>query len=63
MLSRKTWPNYPGSEQNGVKVILQEQGLDKDVTYGHTKLFVQSPESLFKLEEARERVIPCKTNA
>ena len=33
-------------------------GLSKDVTYGNTKLFVQSPESLFQLEEARDKKLP-----
>lgn len=58
MLTARTWPNFRGAEIDGVKVILQDQGLSKDVTYGHTKLFVQSPQSLFKLEEAREAHLP-----
>ena len=58
ILSKRTWPNFRGAEIDGVKIILQEQGLAKDVTYGHTKLFVQSPESLFQLEEAREKCLP-----
>ena len=49
MLAKPTWPNYRGSEVDGVKAILKAQKLDKDVTYGYTKLFVQSPESLFQL--------------
>jgi len=58
MLADQTWPNFRGSEIDGVKVILQTQNLDKDVTYGYTKLFVQSPESLFQLEETRETCLP-----
>jgi len=58
MLAKPTWPNYRGSEVDGVKAILKAQKLDKDVTYGYTKLFVQSPESLFQLEESREKELP-----
>ena len=58
MLSNRTWPNWRGAEIDGVKVLVNEQNLNKDVTYGKTKLFMQSPESLFQLEEARERAIP-----
>ena len=58
ILTKDTWPNYPGPDINGVKHILKSQGLDQDVTYGNTKLFVQSPESLFQLEEVREKSLP-----
>ena len=81
MLCDRTWPNYRGSEQDGVKLILQKFDLSKDVTFGNTKLvilsifpffknslqityfflffqFVQSPESLFHLEGAREKHLP-----
>ena len=58
MLADRTWPNYRGADIDGVKIILQQEGLSKDVTYGHTKLFVQSPESLFQLEENREKALP-----
>ena len=33
MLADQTWPNFEGSEKDGVKVILQNQNLDKDVRY------------------------------
>ena len=33
MLADQTWPNFEGSEKDGVKVILQTQNLDKDVRY------------------------------
>lgn len=58
LLCKQTWPNYRGQDQDGVKLILQEYNLAQDVTYGKTKLFVQSPESLFKLEEARDKCLP-----
>ncbi len=58
MLADRTWPNYRGAEVDAVKIIVTQEKLGSDVTYGHTKLFVQSPESLFQLEEARERALP-----
>ena len=33
MIADQTWPNFRGSEIDGVKVILQTQNLDKDVRY------------------------------
>ena len=35
MLADQTWPNFEGSEKDGVKVILQTQNLDKDVRYNY----------------------------
>jgi len=58
MLSERTWPNYRGSEQDGVKILVNDFKLTKDVTFGNTKLFIQSPESLFHLEEARDKHLP-----
>ena len=49
MLCKKTWPNVRGSDEDGVKAILTEQGLIKDATFGNTKVFIQSPETLFHL--------------
>ena len=46
MLCDRTWPNYRGSEQDGVKLILQKFDLSKDVTFGNTKLVIL-PFSLF----------------
>ena len=42
MLCDRTWPNYRGSEQDGVKLILQKFDLSKDVTFGNTKLVILS---------------------
>ena len=51
----KISPRTRAVENKKNSVIL---GLSKDVTYGNTKLFVQSPESLFQLEEARDKKLP-----
>ncbi len=49
MLSKKTWPSVRSSDEDGVRTILNEQGLIKDATFGKTKIFIQSPETLFHL--------------
>jgi myosin-1 len=49
MLSKKTWPNVRSSDEEGVRTILTEHGLIKDATFGKTKIFIQSPETLFQL--------------
>ena len=53
MICNKTWPNPRGTNQEGTKTILTEQKLDGDVTYGKTKIFIRSPETIFRLEEVR----------
>merc|ERR1712223_1405654 len=58
MVCKRTWPNWRGSEIDGVKCLINQAKLNKDVTYGKTKLFMQSPESLFSFEEQREAAIP-----
>jgi len=58
MLCKDTWPNPRGSDRDGTQAILKSQNLDGDVTYGKTKIFIKSPETVFHLEEVRERKLP-----
>lgn len=59
MLSQYTWPNFRGgSDQDGVQVLMNENGFEKDVTYGKTKVFIKSPKTLFTLEHKRNELIP-----
>lgn len=59
MISQFTWPNFKaGSDKDGTKVIMDENGFSNDVKYGHTKLFIRSPRTLFALESARNELIP-----
>lgn len=52
MVSQYTWPNFRGgSDQEGVRIIIREQKFEEDVTYGKTKIFVRSPQTLFMLEQ------------
>lgn len=59
MISQFTWPNFRGgSDRDGTKVIMDEHGFSSDVKYGHTKIFIRSPRTLFALEHARNELIP-----
>ena len=58
MISTRTWPNFRGSERDGTSVIAQHLHFADDVQYGKTKLFIKSPQTVFRLEEERDRLIP-----
>ena len=53
MICKSTWPNPRGSDRDGTQEILNDQRLDGDVTYGKTKIFIKSPETVFHLEQVR----------
>lgn len=59
MLSQYTWPNFRGgSDKEGVRVLLGEKNLLNDCKFGHTKIFIRSPRTLFALERQRNEMIP-----
>lgn len=59
MISRVTWPNYRGGgDRDAVEALLKDQGMISDATFGKTKVFIQSPETIFSLEGRREAKIP-----
>ncbi|XP_043283324.1 unconventional myosin ID isoform X2 [Venturia canescens] len=59
MISQYTWPNFRGgSDKEGVRTLLEEEGFADDVKYGHTKVFIRSARTLFALEKARSDFIP-----
>lgn len=59
MISQYTWPNFrAGTDRDGVRVLVEEKGFGKDVKYGHTKVFIRSPQTLFSLEQQRNEMIP-----
>lgn len=59
MISQYTWPNFRGgSDKEGVRTLMEEKGFADDVMYGHSKIFVRSPRTLFALEKARSELIP-----
>uniref|UniRef100_A0A8C1R3D0 Osteoclast-stimulating factor 1 n=1 Tax=Cyprinus carpio TaxID=7962 RepID=A0A8C1R3D0_CYPCA len=56
ILTAETWPNWRGAEQQGVLHLLRSVNMDTDqYQMGRTKVFIKNPESLFLLEEMRER--------
>ena len=58
MIATKTWPTYNGDEKDGVKAIINEAGFSSDVKFGHTKLFIRTPKTVFELEQKRTEVLP-----
>ncbi|XP_036377073.1 unconventional myosin-If [Megalops cyprinoides] len=56
ILTPETWPHWRGDERQGVQHLLRSVNMDTDqYQMGRTKVFVKNPESLFLLEEMRER--------
>ncbi|XP_029360409.1 myosin IEb isoform X2 [Echeneis naucrates] len=56
ILTQETWPQWRGDERQGVLHLLNSVHMDQDqFQLGKTKVFVKAPESLFLLEEMRER--------
>ncbi|XP_053974659.1 unconventional myosin-If-like isoform X1 [Hylaeus volcanicus] len=56
ILTKETWPYWSGDEKEGVKWLLASLHVDQSqYQLGKTKLFLKDPESLFMLEEARDR--------
>ncbi|XP_043577543.1 unconventional myosin-If [Chiloscyllium plagiosum] len=56
ILTPETWPYWRGDERQGALHLLRSVNIDTDqYQMGKTKVFVKNPESLFLLEEMRER--------
>ncbi|XP_077111675.1 unconventional myosin-Ie-like isoform X2 [Ranitomeya variabilis] len=56
ILTRETWPEWRGDQKKGVLHLLQSVNMDSDqYQLGKSKVFIKAPESLFLLEEMRER--------
>jgi len=59
MLSSYTWPNHEcGSDKDAVKALIENVGLDEDVAYGNSKIFIRTPKTLVFLEQRRNELIP-----
>ncbi|NXP58903.1 MYO1A protein, partial [Chloropsis cyanopogon] len=55
MLSARTWPRWDGGDREGAEVLLA--GLPfptEELAFGHTKVFIRSPRTLFDLERRRQ---------
>uniref|UniRef100_A0AAY4E977 Osteoclast-stimulating factor 1 n=1 Tax=Denticeps clupeoides TaxID=299321 RepID=A0AAY4E977_9TELE len=56
ILTKETWPRWRGEERKGVLHLLSSVNMDADqYQLGKSKIFIKAPESLFLLEEMRER--------
>uniref|UniRef100_A0A8C5ACH2 Myosin IEb n=1 Tax=Gadus morhua TaxID=8049 RepID=A0A8C5ACH2_GADMO len=56
ILTKESWPEWRGEQRQGVLHLLSSVHMDQDqYQLGQTKVFVKAPESLFLLEEMRER--------
>ncbi|XP_072134519.1 unconventional myosin-Ie isoform X2 [Mobula birostris] len=56
ILTKETWPSWRGDEKQGVVFLLRSVNMDSDqYQMGKSKVFIKAPESLFLLEEMRER--------
>ncbi|XP_053318478.1 unconventional myosin-Ie [Spea bombifrons] len=56
ILTKETWPSWRGDEKQGVLHLLHSVNMESDqFQLGKTKVFIKAPESLFLLEEMRER--------
>ncbi|NXB82731.1 MYO1F protein, partial [Donacobius atricapilla] len=56
ILTPETWPSWRGDERKGVQHLLRSVNMDPDqYQMGQSKVFIKNPESLFLLEEMRER--------
>ncbi|KAK3585324.1 hypothetical protein CHS0354_040273 [Potamilus streckersoni] len=56
ILTPETWPQWRGDLRQGINHLMNHVNMDKDqFQLGKTKVFIKNPESLFLLEEMRER--------
>ncbi|KAL9655961.1 hypothetical protein ABK040_007582 [Willaertia magna] len=58
ILSKKTWPTFKdGDARRGCEVLLTDLGMDKaEYQFGKSKVFLRKPDTLFGLEESKERL-------
>eukprot|EP01121_Diplochlamys_sp_Union-15-3_P014837 TRINITY_DN4791_c0_g3_i1.p1 TRINITY_DN4791_c0_g3~~TRINITY_DN4791_c0_g3_i1.p1 ORF type:complete len:565 (+),score=86.86 TRINITY_DN4791_c0_g3_i1:67-1695(+) len=59
MICSETWPKFSGTEQQGTELVLQSLKISsEEYRFGKTKIFIRNPQTLFFLEETREKRIP-----
>ncbi|NWS89653.1 MYO1A protein, partial [Toxostoma redivivum] len=55
MLNRRTWPRWDGEDREGTEVLLAGLAFPaEELAFGHTKIFIRSPRTLFDLERQRQ---------
>lgn len=56
ILSSETWPEFRGDVTQGIDIIMRTINMDREqYQIGRTKIFIKDPESLYMIEECRER--------
>ncbi|XP_042327789.1 unconventional myosin-Ig-like [Sceloporus undulatus] len=59
MTCEYTWPHHlMATDREATQVLIEQHGFQDDVAYGHTKIFIRTPRTLFSLEQARAQLIP-----
>ncbi|XP_072185071.1 unconventional myosin-Ig isoform X2 [Excalfactoria chinensis] len=59
MTCEYTWPNHlMATDREATQTLLEQHGFQDDVAYGHTKVFIRTPRTLFSLEQERAQLIP-----
>uniref|UniRef100_A0A674K556 Myosin IG n=1 Tax=Terrapene triunguis TaxID=2587831 RepID=A0A674K556_9SAUR len=59
MTCEYTWPNHlMPTDQEATRALIDQHGFQDDVAYGHTKIFIRMPQTLFCLEQERAQLIP-----
>uniref|UniRef100_A0A8D0HCX4 Unconventional myosin-Ia n=1 Tax=Sphenodon punctatus TaxID=8508 RepID=A0A8D0HCX4_SPHPU len=54
MLCKETWPRWNRSARDGVQALLSSLSIaPSELAYGHSKIFIRTPRTLFDLEERR----------
>uniref|UniRef100_A0A8C3NQZ1 Unconventional myosin-Ia n=1 Tax=Cyanoderma ruficeps TaxID=181631 RepID=A0A8C3NQZ1_9PASS len=63
MLNPRTWPRWDSGDREGAEVLLAGLAFPaEELAFGHTKVFIRSPRTLFDLERQRqERVAQLAT--
>uniref|UniRef100_A0A8C8SX46 Myosin IG n=1 Tax=Pelusios castaneus TaxID=367368 RepID=A0A8C8SX46_9SAUR len=59
MTCEYTWPYHlMDTDQEATKALIEQHEFQEDVAYGHTKIFIRTPQTLFRLEQERAQLIP-----
>lgn len=56
IITKETWPSWSGNPTQGIHIIMKSVNMDpSQYQIGRSKVFIKDPESLYMLEECRER--------
>ncbi|XP_061442904.1 unconventional myosin-Ig isoform X2 [Rhineura floridana] len=59
MTCEYTWPNHlMDTDREATQALIEQHSFQDDVAYGHTKIFIRTPQTLFTLEQERAQLIP-----